>query len=599
MEVDPSRSRAASDDGVVAVVTALLAVIIFMFAAIAVDVARWYSEAERIQRAVDAASLAGVPYLPAFPAKAYETARANLQLNGLTAAEAAAAEVTQDADKRSRLIVTAESVVPNIFATVAGFDFKTITRTATADYAADASMGSPCNVMGNEPPDADGLRVASGACPPAPNFWDNIAGPDAPKGNGDRFTTRTCAAGTSNCSSGVNVDYFGGTTSGGEVPGQSYYIYKITPSAPVTMQLQLFDPMFIDVGDYCERGGKLKKTTNGLWDGALDPNPFVDDADVRYAWGSLSTSPSTPGTFCTGDILFERDSNPTQAEDLANAQKLNTTFALINPTPKFNPLQSSIICRETFGGFSGDLTKALVESPDDGYDSIVARHFRQWVDMPCSISVPAANVGKDYYLMVRTNVLPGADDSEFLDPAEDPNARGSGHNRYGIRVKVSGGSSSDVAISARERMPIYANVKSGTTNFHLARVSSGNAGSEMTVEFFDTGDASSASGTSIGIIDPSGDHPSGCSPAGEVVPDSRPGDFNASICGLDNVWSNNGYNGKIQRLKVPIPDDYTCDDEDPESCWYTVDFTYGSNVVANDTTTWSVSLDGDPVRLVK
>ena len=586
------------EGGFVAIMTALMMVVLLMAVAFAVDIARWYAAGERLQRTVDAAALAGVPYLPAYKGRADSTARENLKLNGLSDAEAAAAQVNPDTSKPSRLVVTASSTIPNIFATVLGFNSQVLTRTATADFAADANMGSPCNVMGNMPPASSvPIQVFSEVCPPAPNFWQNIAGPNSPKGNGDRFATRECSSGDSNCDGTKNIDYYGGTTTAGaEVPGQSYYVYKITASQPVTMQVQLFDPMFIEVGDQCEK--LIKPASGALPDGTWNvgaepalsrPNAYVSDAKVRYAWGN-TTNTTGPGTFCTGDVRF---SGMTAAE----ASNFTTSFALVNPTATFDPLQSSVICKQSFGGYSGDLTKALVAS-DPAFNDTVARNFRQWVDMPCSITVTSADVGKDYYLIVRTNVPAAALPSRMLNPVEDDTTTGSGHNRYGIRVNVTGGASRDVAISARERMPIYANLKAGTTNFYLARINSGNRGSVMTVEFFDTGDASDVA--SIAIKDPDGNAPAGCTPKGDVVPDIRPvADLNTATCTLNNVKNSNGYNGKIQRVQVPIPDTYACDDEDPNDCWYKIDFTYGPGVIANDTTTWSVSLDGDPVRLVK
>lgn len=589
----PQQCPDPGERGAIAVLTALLAVVILGMAAIAVDVASWYSEGERLQRAADSAALAGVPYLPAYQSEATLAARANMTSNGYTSAEISAAQVDPDTARPSRLRVTMTRTVPTFFGRILGVDLKTVTRTATADFAAQASMGSPCNVMGNEPPAADGSRVASAVCPTEPNFWSNIAGPQAPKRNGDRYATRSCAAGDSNCSGTQNTDYFGGTTATGLVPGQSYYVYKITAAKSVaSMQVQLFDPMFVDVGDQCERAGKLKKTSDGLWDvgGRPDqPNSYVTDAVQRYAWGNTTTSPATAGTFCTGDILFGGTPDPDGTVDFT------TTYALVEPTDTHNPFQSSVVpgCKSSFGGFSGDLTEALV-SRDRDYNDEVARNFRQWVDLPCSVNSP--EVGRDYYLIVRTNIPAGAVDSRILDPAQDASTGGNGHNRFGIRVEVSGGSSSDVAISALERMPIYANLKSGTTNFYLARVNSGNAGAVLTVTFFDTGDASGAG--SIAVRDPRGGTPSGCRATGEVRT-SPTGDFNSSTCTLSNVRNSNGYNGKLQRVEVPIPDDYRCDDTDPADCWYRLNFTYPAGVTANDTTTWSASLDGDPVRLVK
>ncbi len=591
MEMRSRRCLAArhdSDAGVIAVTTALTMVILVMAVAFALDTGRWYVEGQRLQRTVDAASLAGAPYLPGDLAKARIEARKLIDRNGYDSTTVPDSGIVI-ADRPSRLKVTMSNTIPNLFATVIGINTQTLTRTATADYAAAAAMGSPCNVLGNEPPANGGGTVASGACPTAPNFWQNIAGPDAPKGNGDRYATRKCTSTShSNCdASGNNLDYSGGVG----VIGQSYYVYKITAKSAVgSMTVELFDPMFVDVGDQCERANRLEKTSDGLWDGGDGPNPFVSDATQRYAWGNNTTTPSTAGTFCTGDILF--DTGSSAADRATNAAKLNTTFALLNPTDTFDPLRSTVICKDSYGGFSGDLTKALVAG-DGEYNATVAENFRQWRPM-CTISNP--EVGRDYYLLVRTNIPPTADDARVLNPAEDSSVGGGGHNRYGIRVKVGGGASSAVAMSALERMPIYANLKSGTTDFYLARVSSANAGNLLKITFFDTGDASG--NATIAIKNPQGLAPVGCKAQGDVRT-SPTSDFDETTCTLSNVLNSNGYNGMIQRIDVPVPTSYTCNDADPTDCWYRLKFTYPPGVTANDTTTWSASLDGDPVRLVK
>ncbi|MGB7982307.1 MAG: TadE/TadG family type IV pilus assembly protein [Candidatus Nanopelagicales bacterium] len=592
MELHESRGDLAQDEGVIAVTTALIAVILIVAVAFALDTGRWYVEGQRLQRTVDAAALAGAPYLPGDLAKARTEARQLIDRNGYDSSAGAVPDSNiVIGDRPSRLQVTMSNTIPNLFATVIGINTQTLTRTATADYAAAAAMGSPCNVMGNEPPaTAADDSVASEACPDEPNFWQNVAGPDAPKGNGDRYTTRKCSSSSnSNCDSASNnLDYSGGSG----IIGQSYYVYKITAKSSVPMTIQLFDPMFVDVGDQCERGSRLKKTTDGFWDLADHPNPYVYDAKQRYAWGNKTTSPATPGTFCTGDILF--DDGGTAAERATKAAKLNTTFALLAPTETLDPLQSSVICKKDFGGYSGDLTKALVGNTGDSapYNDTVAQNFRRWQDL-CTVATP--QVGRDYYLLVRTNIPSGASDTRVLDPAQDSGVGGNGHNRYGIRVNA-GVLSDQIAISALERMPIYANLKSGTTDFHLARVASGNAGNLLKITFFDTGDASGEA--VIAIKNPAGNAPSGCKATGEVRT-SPTGDFDEATCTLSRVYSGNGYNGKIQRIEVPIPDTYTCNDADPTACWYRLKFTYPPGVTANDTTTWSASLDGDPVRLVK
>jgi hypothetical protein len=73
-------------------------------------------------------------------------------------------------------------------------------------------------------------------------------------------------------------------------------------------------------------------------------------------------------------------------------------------------------------------------------------------------------------------------------------------------------------------------------------------------------------------------------------------------CALTNVRSDTGYQGKVKVVNVQIPVDYSCDDNVASGCWFTVSYAYGtagSGGGVQDTTTWSASLDGDPVRLVK
>ncbi len=171
---------------------------------------------------------------------------------------------------------------------------------------------------------------------------------------------------------------------------------------------------------------------------------------------------------------------------------------------------------------------------------------------------------------------------------------GDGINRFGLRV--AGVSPGDVSISAIERLPIYANLSALPSDFPLARVTSANAGGVLTVTFFDVGDASDPA--DITITDPSRNAPVGCTATGEVR-ESPTGDFDTSTCTLSNVYVHNGYEGQIQRIRVPIPSDYSCEDSDPQSCWYRLTMKFQAGATVTDTTTWSASLDGDPVRLVK
>jgi hypothetical protein len=69
-----------------------------------------------------------------------------------------------------------------------------------------------------------------------------------------------------------------------------------------------------------------------------------------------------------------------------------------------------------------------------------------------------------------------------------------------------------------------------------------------------------------------------------------------SNCTLTNV-STATYQGKQQVISVPIPSTYTCNSNQSGGCWYRLLISFPGGVT--DTTTWSASIDGDPIRLIK
>jgi hypothetical protein len=52
-------------------------------------------------------------------------------------------------------------------------------------------------------------------------------------------------------------------------------------------------------------------------------------------------------------------------------------------------------------------------------------------------------------------------------------------------------------------------------------------------------------------------------------------------------------------VRIPIPGNYNCDVADPEGCWTKVRVEAVGATSAADTTTWSASMTGDPIRLIR
>jgi hypothetical protein len=207
--------------------------------------------------------------------------------------------------------------------------------------------------------------------------------------------------------------------------------------------------------------------------------------------------------------------------------------------------------------------------PADGLNGVGFRdYFRKWVNI-CRVSVTPGT----YYLQVQS-------------------PSGNGHNRFAVRANVSG-STGGVVVHGDQHMAIYANAPTANTTFYLARVPSSAANHTLVVDLYDIGDADST-GT-LSIVRPSdasgtfGNCTFRKGIDGSVT--TSPG------CSVSGVSSSNGYNGRIDEFRIPVPADYSCTDTDPTGCWFKINLSFGGRV--QDTTTWSAHLDGDPVRLIK
>jgi hypothetical protein len=109
-------------------------------------------------------------------------------------------------------------------------------------------MGSPSNVFGNEPaPDGQWSSVTGNS-----NFWVNVAGAQTTKISGDQHQAGACASGVDGCSGSTNVDYY--SLSGALDPNYQGYFYTVRVNSPPPGQklaIELFDPVFAQVGDTC------------------------------------------------------------------------------------------------------------------------------------------------------------------------------------------------------------------------------------------------------------------------------------------------------------------------------------------------------------
>jgi Flp pilus assembly protein TadG len=192
------RRRRRDEHGIVLVWMALTLVVLLMFAGFMVDLGAWYQQSQDLQRAADAAALAGSTYLPgspgngnpalcpapggAAPTDAYCAALKTLIKNGYPNATLTA---TPDPNNNRQLDVTVTQSGISQYFTSFFMGPLTFTRNAHAQFSQPIDLGSPQNYFGTGT-----LMGFTGFVPNStPNFWATIAGYCAAKESGDEYAS--------------------------------------------------------------------------------------------------------------------------------------------------------------------------------------------------------------------------------------------------------------------------------------------------------------------------------------------------------------------------------------------------------------------------
>ena len=174
----------------------------------------------------------------------------------------------------------------------------------------------------------------------------------------------------------------------------------------------------------------------------------------------------------------------------------------------------------------------------------------------------------------------------------------SAENMWGLRA-VSTDPTHQPRVYGLGKMLIYANVPSGVANFYLGRIEAVHAGKTMVIQLFDPGDASGNS--SIEILQPT---------ATDYVPisfsyiaDANAGGSRSGTTTSLKTTINNAtqYQNSWVTITVPLPKTYAAPHPSSEQAgilggWWKIRYTYSS--ATSDTTTWQVSIRGNPVHLV-
>jgi len=618
----PRGRRLSGQDGYIAAMTALLLLPLMAFTAMAVDAGSWYAQGAEQQRTADAAALAGVVYMPDV-SRATSTALEVTSKNGYDATTNAVVTVTPVAANRLR--VTIQSAGEVYFSPAVGKDDMSITRSATAEFLVTIPMGSPLNFSGIDPEIAN----ATGGTGNNPSFWNNSAGRTTSKVSGDRFTAGngagvfqgSCASPITNC----------------DFDDQGYVFLNKVESVSGPLNIQVYDPAAVDVGDYCNGGNssgggdKLMQVNNGppsettriatqFATAGISATPSGSPLNVALRWGRIGQQPNAAAQaqarrYCNGDWI----------------QGWNTAVGAVNPrttwivrapdgTPLDN-LDNPPICAITFDSYSGPVFNRISSTTNPLWNTSGAaqtatekvpfwHHFRNWFTI-CNVSTPVVG---NYVIQVRnnanttnlgstpqTNATPGLNIGTL--GGLGATTAGDLHNRYSIRAGWAGATpqaappsstwSQGLSVYAESKFPIYTNQGNQLTTFYLSRITPEYAGSRIRLNLWDIGD-----GANVNLsIRPPTESPTaftGCT----WQRDNAAFAFNIGAgCSVTGLTSGN-FNGRLTSATLNIDTAYTCNVADPLGCWFLIDITPTSGN-PNDTTTWSADVLGNPLHLIE
>lgn len=337
-----TREPEKNERGVVMLWVAGMLVALLGVSAFAVDLGWLYLNTSRLQKAADAAALAGVVNLPASPvqadAEAQGAASANKFPIGNPVSNTFASEVLPD----NQYEVTLGAQVGTFFLKVVGINSFAIQRVATAQYVLPVPMGSPANCFGIGTtgvvdsahfPSGSGTSTARSLCNTyTQNFWAAVSGRMTAKEQGDPYMTACMASSGGSCSGAANTEF----------NNVNHYYYGITvPNSAPSLDVWLYDAGFYDRGDF-----------------------DIDTGDNLYGSGSSGGGANTVYTLKRPDLTpYDPTDNVTACTLTVNSGASASTYQnmwakMCNPTGPFGG--TWVLHVETTGNIGGTNQYAIL-----------------------------------------------------------------------------------------------------------------------------------------------------------------------------------------------------------------------------------------------
>lgn len=558
--IDAGRHRASR--GQVLVIFAGALVTLLSLSAVVVDVSWYWANTLRVQRAADAAALAGVVDLPGDVAGAKAAAVTAAGQNGYALTNGCKADnitpssvpgicANQDSANDRQLDVTVSAPVGTFFMRLLGINTITATRASKALYVLPVPMGSPLNYLG-----VGCFRTQSGSQPVC--------------------TT----AGNSNGASGIpNATVVNPSPLTG-------------PTAPSQLNSQGFFDSVITKGGNTANGDAYGPANDNF--GGRTTNPSYNPAGVYYE--VLVPPGDTAGSvyvfdpgYCavnssygTGDHWIAGSQNP-----VSTYYNLWNTNGNVYQTAQYTLVANS---GSTFENQTGSDT--ALGGPA-GLPACDANHDKWW--RLASGLAPGV-----YYLQVTGTKVLTTNGGQDADPSgASINASTNAENMYSLEVTASGATTPQVYGAGK--MVAYNNVNGGDQKFYLAQIPKIDAGKTLEIDLFDVGDVSGLA--TLYIQSPDGNVYANASfnyAADSLCTSTCAG--NGSSITATTSGGSHPYNDSWLTILIPLPSTYGSVGLTPagetQAGWWKIDYQIAAGVQSNDTTTWRVGVRGNPVHLI-
>ena len=599
---EPARSKRFGQRGQLLVVFVMAIFVLMGFIALVIDVSWYWSNSLRVQRAADAAALAGAVDLPGNPGTQVThpagtgigDALAEASKNGYAAGGGVTILAQQDSvavtgGNPNQMYVTITAPVQTFFMRIFGIKTIQANRTSKALFTLPVPMGSPQNFYGDFGTVRDQSFTTSGfgggmtqsdvtmtgpgtacqnavancfrdtggqALTPVNGFWATMNTEGAGNINGDAFQPFYDSAGGNaarSCgSSGTPIACYDPT---------SYYNYAISmPPNTSGGHVYIFDPTFCETDPGSGTGDRWFSGSNGVssWYELFGTN------NTPYDLGDDGAPIATSGT-----LFKDQDASDSTMGGNNGAKECKQT------NTKYNDAR-------------------------DFHDS--------WYLLNPGAGLTGGPNGTVYRLHTTTTAPSGQSDA--LNQKSTDGEQSFAIFANDTQGTVSNGLLPEVyGLGAMQMFtPLTAGNSTVSSSFYLAQVPKYYAGKTLQLTLLDPGDTSPLRATLfVDIPTPAGwsatpftyTAHTGTTGGANSACNSNSNNSPANNSVLTNVGNTTGqFNGCWLTLNVPIPTTYNGDQQGWWKITYSMVNTQSGQGTSNDVTTWTAQILGNPVHLI-